>query len=146
MEQNIAELKKILELQDKKLDELLLVQQELHDDVRKRSWVDLERELSRIRGLSDDFVALDERRSSIDGGNRELYLHKEIRDVVKNVRSKLLKSKIENKALSTYVQAGCRFIREVIDECVPQQRNVLYSRKGLVRKSATSSLVVNTVF
>ncbi|MBO4403848.1 MAG: hypothetical protein J5780_00765 [Treponema sp.] len=146
MEQKTQELKNVLELQDKKLDELLSAQEKLHDNVRNRKWQGLEEGLSHIRALSDSFVELDEKRESLVKDDRSICFDKEISPVLLKVKSKLSKSRIENIALSTYVKVTQKFIGELIDSVVPAQRNVLYNRNGIVKKSARSSLVVNTVF
>ncbi len=146
MEHNNLRLKTILEKQEKLLDSILLIQGKMHSDVKERHWVELSSELSGIKELSDAFVCLDEQREALIREDGDLYLDAEVRDVLFRVRSKLTKSKIENQALSSYVQMMRKFIGGVIDSVVPQKKNVLYNRNGIIKKSASSSLVVNTVF
>lgn len=134
----------VLEKQNLILDEMLKCQGMIHDDVMKRNWISLEEHIQAVKVCSDSFVALDEIREGLVEGNSRIYYTEEVAPLIVQVRSKLNRSKIENEALSSYVDATRSFVDGVIRECVPQDRNVLYSPKG-IRKSYSSSVVLNTV-
>ena len=46
-------------------------------------------------------------------------------------------------ALAKYVNATKTFISEVMDTCVAQQRNDIYSSNGTMRKNYAQSIVIN---
>lgn len=145
MEKKAAELKNILTLQDKLLDSMLAEQEKIHLCVKNRSWYELNDALNRIRIISDDFVEADERRTALNV-EKNVYFSKNIADIFYSVRSKLSKSKIENSALSKYVSIAKSFVSEVVEKCVPQQGNVLYTRNGQFTKPSVQSVLVNASF
>lgn len=142
--ENKNQLIKILEKQNSILDDMLQCQTLIHDDVMKRNWVSLEEHIQAVKICTDSFVEQDELRESIAEKNSRLYYAQDVAPLFAQVRSKLSRSKIENEALSSYVNATRSFVDGVIRECIPQDRNVLYSPKG-IRKSYSSSVVINTV-
>lgn len=147
--QNISkenELLAILKNQDEILDCMLREQDVIHECVRNRTWNTLEDSLSNMETYSDAFVKLDDERMIVSKDNSDMYFLPEIAPVLASVRTKLTKSKIENEALSNYVHATQDFLDEVLDECVPQDRNTLYTNKGYLKKPEHQSLLVNRLF
>ncbi len=140
------ELLQILNAQNDVLDCMLTEQIKIHDHVRDRKWLELEQCLSNVRAYSDAFVSLDQCRENFVGESKELYLQPEIEPVYVSVRTKLSRSKIENSALATYVEATRDFIDGVIQACVPQQRNTLYAPAGTLVKPESYGVVVDTLF
>ena len=61
------------------------------------------------------------------------------------LRGKLVKCRTENKALSDYISVTRNFVRKVIDNALPQTRNKVYTKSGIVQKQP-QSVVVNTLF
>ena len=144
-EEQLLRLKDIFYSQDKILDEILNEQKNMHEDVTKRNWTSLEDSIFRLNEFSDRFVQLDEERTKVCD-DTSLYFSEELSGLFFSVRSKLSKSKIENSALSAYVNATQSFISEVLDKCIPNKRSLVYTNKGMIRKTPVQSLVVNTVF
>lgn len=147
--QNISkenELLSILKNQDQILDCMLREQDVIHECVKNRTWSTLEDSLSNMEIYSDAFVKLDDERMNVSKDNSDIYFLPEIAPVLASVRTKLTKSKIENQALSNYVHATQDFLDEVLEECVPQERNTLYTNKGYLKKPERQSLLVNRLF
>lgn len=141
----VIRLCKILFAQSEMLDCILQEQAKIHNEVRNRSWKELQMSLADMAAFSDGFVNLDSRREALVGNNHDLYFHPEVRDLFLQVRTKLTKSKIENEALGKYVNTTVSFINGVIDQCVPQQRNTLYNKNGALVRPHADSVVLNAV-
>ncbi len=139
------ELLQILTAQDSILDCMLTQQKKIHANIRERKWVELESCINSMNAFSDAFVSLDQCRENFVAGNRSLYLEPDVEPVFCSVRSKLSKSKIENSALATYVSSTKEFIDGIIDTCVPQKRNTLYTRQGQIRRPVAESVILDTV-
>lgn len=140
------ELLQILNAQNDILDCMLTQQKKIHDNVRERKWIELESNLTNMRAYSDAFVNLDQCRENFVGEHTDLYLTPDVEPVFVSVRTKLSRSKIENSALATYVQSTQEFVEGVLQECIPQKRNTLYTRTGKIVKPVQESVVVDTVF
>lgn len=145
-ESHRADLAEVLRSLEDVLDMILIRQNEIHECVKERRWTALEENLCEIRTLSDSFVNLDKKRELLAGGDKSVYMDENIAPVFSSVRSKLMKSKIENEALAKYVQSAQKFVYGVIERCTPQQRTPVYTRNGQLRKSSAPSLIVNAVF
>jgi len=139
----INELSIVLGTQNEVLDAILKKQALLHDAVTQRNWVDLENYISDLEAYGNAFVELDQRRELLAGNDRNVYFSNELLDLYTQLRLKLTKSKIENQALNTYIEASQEFIAGVIDECVPQQRSTVYNRYGNMVKSSASSVLLD---
>lgn len=140
-----VELLQILNAQNDILDCMLTQQRKIHDDVKQRKWMELEECINNMQIFSDAFVNLDTCRENCAGDDKNIYLSPKIESVYVSVRTKLSKSKIENKALATYVESTKDFINGVLDTCVPQQRNVRYNKYGKIVRPAAESVVLDTV-
>ncbi len=136
----------ILESQNELLDCMLNEQQNIHDAVISRKWNELEDCLSKMEAYSNGFVSLDENREKVVGDERNIYFRPNVEPLFTSVRTKLTQSKIENMALSSYVNATQGLLTDVLDKCVPQQRNTLYTSKGKIKKPEMQSVVVNRLF
>ena len=124
------ELMKVLRSQDELLDSILREQDKMHRDVKQ---------------LSDSFVALDRRREALVGNDRGMYFEPGVEPVFSSVRSKLTRSKIENEALRSYVNATKDFISGIIDECYAGS-GVCYGQNGRMVNSEVGSVLINTEF
>ncbi len=142
MEKTKVVLKIILASQEELLDGMLYEQSCIHKSVQERRWEGMEGHMSRMEAYGKGFLDLDQKRESL-GDYKELLNDKEISDLVSNVRSKLVKSRIENDALTTYVKATQEFVTGVIESCASRERNTVYTRFGNVKKPAVQSVVVN---
>lgn len=136
----------IMSAQNELLDCMLAEQQRIHETVKNRQWNELETCLSHMEAYSDAFVSLDTKREQVVGGDRSIYFSREVEPLFTSVRTKLARSKIENQALSSYVHATQDFLGGVLEQCVPQQRNTLYTNKGTIQKPVMQSVVVNRLF
>ncbi len=143
-----AKLLEVLKTEDALLDNILKEQGKLHKDVKKRNWDSLQETLERLRKLSDNFVILDEEREKLVGGNKQLYLQKDVEPVFTSLRGKLTRSKVENEALRTYVGTTKDFIGKVLEECYQKESSEFsaYSSNGSKVKGEFGSMLVNTEF
>ena len=132
---------------DVELLQILNAQNDILDCMltQQRKWLELEECINNMQIFSDAFVNLDTCRENCAGDDKNIYLSPKIESVYVSVRTKLSKSKIENKALATYVESTKDFINGVLDTCVPQQRNVRYNKYGKIVRPAAESVVLDTV-
>lgn len=137
------ELISVLNEQERILDSMLDEQSRIHECVVKRSWEGLEQYVMTINELGGEFSRVDNFRDRIASVSDDIYFKPEVKDVFLRVKNKLSKSKIENDALAKYVNATKAFISEVMDNCISQQRNDIYSSNGTMRKNYAQSIVVN---
>lgn len=139
----MEEFKEILVKENALLDALLERQSELHAAVRAKNWIGLEENIQAVQNLSDEFSALDERRETLSSAKGEF--SEEEKSLLVGLHGKLLKSKIENQALGSYITATNNFVQGILDNAVPNRRNVLYSKSGIVQRGA-ESVVLNRIF
>ena len=137
------ELISVLNEQERILDSMLDEQSRIHECVVKRSWEGLEQYVMAINELGGEFSRVDNFRDRIASVSDDIYFKPEVKDVFLRVINKLSKSKIENDALAKYVNATKAFISEVMDNCISQQRNDIYSSNGTMRKNYAQSIVIN---
>lgn len=137
------ELISVLNEQERILDSMLDEQSRIHECVVKRSWEGLEQYVMTINELGGEFSRVDNFRDRIASVSDDIYFKPEVKDVFLRVKNKLSKSKIENDALAKYVNATKAFISEVMDNCISQQRNDIYSSNGTMRKNYVQSIVIN---
>ena len=137
------ELISVLNEQERILDSMLDEQSRIHECVVKRSWEGLEQYVMTINELGCEFSRVDNFRDRIASVSDDIYFKPEVKDVFLRVKNKLSKSKIENDALAKYVNATKAFISEVMDNCISQQRNDIYSSNGTMRKNYAQSIVIN---
>lgn len=132
----------ILLKEDAVMDSILESQVKIHDAVKNRDWFTLEGNISKMQDLSVQFIALEDTRDSLKKTDFSEEEHK----LMKQIQSKLIKSKIANSALNDYVKISRGFVQNILDNVVPQRRNVLYSRNGTIVKQQPVSVVLNRVF
>ena len=84
---------------------------------------------------------LDHRRSGKE--NVEKILKSE--NQLKEVKRKLIFSKIENDSLNTYIAITKNFLQGIFETVVPQRRNTLYSRTGNIVRPVPESMLINTL-
>ncbi len=133
-------LQEILNKENALMDKILLKQKILHDAVKEKNWIGLENVMSDIDLASKEFSSLeDERTSSKETVTLE---HEKVKN---QVRQKLLKSKIENDALTEYISVTNNFVQGVLDAIVPQRKNATYGRNGKLIQKQPQSVVLNKV-
>ncbi len=132
----------ILNQENDTLDRLLDCQSNVHIAVKTRNWIGLEEDLEKIRVLSLEFSALEEKREALSSKE----ITPEEKTLTLTLHSKLLKSKIENQILNKYIETSRSFVQGILDNAVPQRRNVLYSRSGKIIKREPESVVLNRLF
>ena len=132
LEQEIALVEKILECQAS-----------VYSTVKEKNWINLERDIGCLNELSSQFLVMEAKRDSLVAKSDE---NGECsRELLEKLRSSLLKSKVQNFALNTYIETMQNFVRGVLENAVPQRRKVLYSRDGKILKPEPQSVVLNTV-
>ncbi len=139
-----AELINVLHKESNLLDEILKHQDAVHECVRKRNWIELENLLAALQIMSEDFVELDNKRSELSE-NADISRDFEVTPALSSVRSKLSKSKLQNKVLNEYISTTKSFLQGIFDEVLPERRNITYSRYGKIVKGELHNVVVNQV-
>lgn len=129
--------------ENKVLSEVLENQALLRKTVNDKDWSNLLDVISRINLLMDSFNILDEKREKIASGKKKD--SEEEKKLLSGAKSKLLRLRTENKALSEYIDITRGFVRKTIDEALPQSKNKLYTKKGY-SVHQPESVVVNTLF
>ena len=124
------------------LDKILEQQTLLHNCVKEKDWDSLNKKIANLQNLSDQFVELEEKRTSLSE-NIDMASDETISPVLTEVRGKLQKSKVENKVLNEYITTTRKFLQGVFDSVIPQRRNILYSNKGQIVKPEPRSVVLN---
>ena len=145
MNENISEFESILSVEDSILEQLANKQALLRASVTEKSWEKLTEVISQINAITDSFQELDVKREKIQD-SMSLSELKPYFERLGNLRTKLLKCKVENQALGKYVNITKNFIKEVIDNALPQSGNKVYSNKGKILQSQPQSIVVNQLF
>ena len=134
----------VLVSENKLISDVLCRQQALRDAVNNKDWTALMDAAGDVNEMMDAFNELDKEREALAlGGLQE---DAETYGLLAEIRGKLVKSRIENKALSDYISITREFVKGIIDTAVPQSRNRLYSRNGYVVQPQPESVVVNTLF
>ena len=136
------QISEILEKENETLDKLLDCQSNVHFAVKTRNWIGLEEDLEKIRVLSLEFSALEEKREALSSTEIE----PQEKALLLTLHGKLLKSKIENQILNKYIETSRGFVQGILENAVPQRRNVLYSRNGKILKREPESVVLNRIF
>ncbi len=134
----------VLVSENKLISDVLCRQQALRDAVNNKDWTALMDAAGDVNEMMDAFNELDKEREELALG--ELQEDAETYGLLAEIRGKLVKSRIENKALADYISITREFVKGIIDTAVPQSRNRLYSRNGYVVQPQPESVVVNTLF
>lgn len=135
----------ILDEEEKVLDSMTEKQKLLRASVTEKNWESLLSIISEINLLSDLFQKIDAERDVIQSNATTKEL-KPYFEQLGRLRSKLLKCKLENKALGEYVNTACGFIKEFVEKALPQSRSRVYSRNGQIVQPQPQSVVVNMSF
>ncbi len=125
------------------VDKILECQADIYSMVKEKNWVNLESDIGRLNDLSSQFSAMEARRDALAAKSGEA--DDDSRELLATLRSRLLKSKVQNFALNTYIETMQNFVRGILENAVPQRRNVLYSREGKILKPEPESVVLNKV-
>ena len=147
MEANVSVEEKligVLEEESQLLDDILSLQGVVRLRVKKRKWNELEKNLSELQTKGDRFSELDLMREKLSA-EKNLYTDSNVAVCSNVVRSKLVKSKIENQVLNEYVSTTRKFLQRVFDDALPESRNKIYDRYGRIVKKETRSLILNQV-
>lgn len=133
---------KILDEQDEIASKLLRWQEIFRKAVQDKNWAKLMSSSAQIDSLTEAFNEC-EKRSSIyktDDGDFTIEESKKIGEI----KRKLLKVQIENKAISDYIKITRDFVRKLIDTALPQSRPKIYTRRGY-GNTQPQSIVVNAL-
>ncbi len=139
------EFEEVLEQEEKILDELVKNQNLLRKAVTEKNWENLTKIINNINSISGSFVEVDTEREVIQD-TMKLDEVKPYFERLGNMRSKLLKCKIENQALSKYVNITRNFIQGVVEDALPQSGNKVYSKSGKIVQPQPQSVVLNLDF
>ncbi len=145
MENTVKEFETILDEQDKILDLLIVKQAEMKSAVTEKSWEKLSEIIPFINKIYEDFAEKDSVRDYLQDNIKSAEL-KSFSEKITNLRSKLLKCKIENQALTKYVNITKEFIQGIVENALPQTGSKVYSNKGKILHPQPQSVVVDLSF
>lgn len=143
--ENTNEFEHILEKEELILDSLIKKQSSLKIAVTSKSWENLTCIIEEINFLYEEFSHLDVEREVIQN-SLNISTIKQFSSKISVLRSKLLRFKIENQALSKYVNITKEFIQEVVENALPQSASKVYSSNGMIVQPQPQSVVVNLSF
>ena len=133
------------------LDSIIASQKQVRLFVTKRDWVSLENEMKSLEDKANDFMILEDERNkltekaTLEMGEETVNKIFKEEPLLKEVKRKLIFSKIENDSLNTYIAITKNFLQGIFDTVVPTGRNTLYSRKGNLVRTSPDSMLVNTL-
>ena len=142
---NKKDFEDILEREEGILDELVKAQNQLRKSVTEKNWESLTRIINTINTVSGNFLEADAQREEL----QDMMKMDEVKPYFErlgNMRAKLLKCKIENQALSKYVNITKNFIQGVVEDALPQSRSKVYSKTGKIVQPMPQSVVLNMDF
>lgn len=139
-----AQFLEILKKQTLLLDEILEEQGKIHSFVCKKLWLELEASLKKMQVLTDGFAELDGLREGFDG-KLNPYADSEISGALREVKSRLLKSKIQTEVLKEHLRVTQGFLKGIFDNALPERRNLTYSRYGKIVSSGLQNVVVDRI-
>ncbi|MBR5401463.1 MAG: hypothetical protein IK102_06600 [Treponema sp.] len=145
MKGNEMDFEQILVKEEGILDELVKAQNQLRKAVTEKNWESLTKIINTINTVSGNFLEVDAEREII----QDMMKMDEVKPYFErlgNMRAKLLKCKIENQALSKYVNITKNFIQGVVEEALPQSGNKVYSKTGKIVQPQPQSVVLNMDF
>ena len=142
---NKKDFEEILEKEEGILDELVKSQNQLRKAVTEKNWESLTKIINTINTVSADFLEADAQREELQD-MMKMDQVKPYFERLGNMRAKLLKCKIENQALSKYVNITKNFIQGVVDDALPQSRSKVYSKNGKIVQPQPQSVVLNLDF
>lgn len=145
MNEKTKDFELILNREDEVLTSLSEKQSEFKAAVREKNWEKLTSVINEINLQADSFADIDSQRECLQQ-QMETAEVKEYTEKLSALRAKLLKWKIENKALEKYVGITRDFIKGIVDNALPQSRNKVYSKKGMIVQPQPQSVVVNQLF
>lgn len=146
-----TELKNHLTKEETMLDSIIASQKQVRLFVTKRDWVSLENEMKSLEDKANDFMILEDERNkltekaTLEMGEETVNKISKEEPLLKEVKRKLIFSKIENDSLNTYIAITKNFLQGIFDTVVPTGRNTLYSRKGNLVRTSPDSMLVNTL-
>lgn len=132
----------ILQKEDDLIENILESQVCVREAVKVRNWIDLEKNIVKMQEYATEFINLDNLREQSDKSN----VSEEDHILMKQIQSKLMKSKIVNSALNDYIKISRGFVQGVFDNVLSKRKNVVYSKNGSVVKTLSDSVVLNKVF
>ena len=127
----------VMKKQSDILDEILVEQEQVRQSVVERDWDTLQKALNIIDDYSSAFCSLECERESYSDESSFPELRRE-------VKSKLLKSKIANDSLNEYLKITNDFLQGLFDNVIPNRRNVLYCTSGIL-KNQPECMVLDAV-
>ena len=145
MNEKTKDFELILNREDEVLTSLSEKQSEFKAAVKEKNWEKLTSVINEINYQTDAFMEIDSQREDVQQQLEAVEI-KQYSERLINLRAKLLKWKIENKALEKYVGITRDFIKGIVDNALPQSRNKVYSKKGMIVQPQPQSVVVNQLF
>lgn len=133
---------KILDEENKAILKVLECEEKFRKSVKEKNWNEMTTFSSEMNDLLDFFNSLDERRESLSKEKKGFSEHE--KNLLLEIKEKLLRARIESRAIGEYIKLNRDFIERTVLEALPQSKNRLYSKKGFVVQKP-ESVVLNTL-
>ena len=160
----------ILRLQTEIMEKIAAIQEAVKSAVINRQWTDFESLLKTMNRYGDQFQELEDRRAALFAGlfepdrvpeNREeaergqkaeFYRltsrlpeenRKELTERYRNLKLKVLKARMANESLASYLGEAKTTVDSFLDAAYPDRKNRFYSRRGAKVPTDMRSVVVN---
>ena len=146
-----TELKNHLTKEENLLDSIIASQKQVRLFVTKRDWFGLESEMKSLGDKANEFMSLEDvknqllDKAKLEIGEESVNQICKQEFLVKEVKRKLIFSKIENDSLNTYIEITKKFLEGIYETAMPNRRNTLYSRTGNIVKHVPESMLINTL-
>lgn len=137
-----SEFYKILTEQDVITTKLLRWQGIFRKAVLDKNWARLMSSANSIDELTVRFNELDKKAQMYKSDEASFTIEES--KLIADVKRKLLKIQIENKAISDYIKITRDFVKRLIDTALPQSRPKLYTRRGYTA-AQPQSVVLNAL-
>ncbi len=153
------QMKKCLEKQAQIVDSIYELQKSVYNNVLERDWLESEKSLRKVNELSIEFMELDKDLYRIikaqSPTNADFFectrnLPKEenenLNNLYKELKKKLLQSKIENDSLSNYVKHAQSLVQGMVDIIAEDRKGTCYTPKGKKASADLSNIVLDKSF
>ncbi len=154
-----SEMKTCLKKQSELVSKICTLQKSVYNHVIERDWLESEKALRKVNKLSNDFMELDKnlyRMIKIQAPKNLDFFEctktfpkeekEKLNSLYKDLKKKLLESKIENDSLSNYVKHAQSLVQGMVDIISDERTGKCYTPSGKKVSADLSNLVLDKSF
>ncbi len=160
MKKSLAnQMKSCLEKQSKVVDQIYALQKSVYNNVIERNWLESEKSLRKVNELSAEFMELDKNLyrmikaqtpQNVDFFECTQDFPEEeknkLNNLYKELKKKLIESKIENDSLSNYVKHAQSLVQGMVDIISDERTGKCYTPSGKKVSADLSNIVLDKSF